>query len=1370
MLRKTRKTVSLLLAVMMAVSLFTMTPFTANAVSVTGFLDTSSGSATGYFTYENHFYKIEWSSIDGSQTVSLMLDISTTDGYLRAYRNNSTSSATYLYSTTSNTNHWAKTDFTNLTPGQSTHGYTSNRFIAAGSSSTNMTKVCTVTCVAANAPSWNWAGDYSACTATFTCSADSSLTATVDAQITTSGFNKTASVTFNNAPYSDTVYAGVTVTWVDGDGMTVKTDTVLYGETPSYSGTTPTKTATAQYSYTFTGWSPAIVPATADATYTAQFSETVNKYTITWANYDGTVLETDTDVEYGEMPVYDGAEPTRSAFGYFYRFFGWTPSVSAVTGDQTYTAYYAELPQRFRVTLYPVGGQINAGNVDNYAYGEGAVLPTDVTKEHYSFGGWYTNAQYQGDPVAEITTTDYGAKEFYAKWIPDGYRITYDLDGGTVAPANPPYYTYETETFVLNNPTRPGYTFLGWYGTGLYGTSDYVEIAQGSTGDRSYYAVWKANSYCIMFDKNSENATGTMDPQIFHYDENAKLLSAFAFTAQTGYHFIGWATAPDGAVAYTDEQPVRNLTTNDGETIILYAIYAPNTYTVHFEINNENADGTMADQNFVYDDAAKALTANAFHSTVDEFLGWATAPNGTVVYEDEEAVRNLTAVNGGTVTLYAKWRIQYRIWFDIDVFSCYIDANQGQGRVYRAFAGDTVRISVNNVTYEYTISVVDENNNSIAYNASTYTFVMPEKDVWINATAAKRMAYTDVLLDDFDSWEDVSYLYDAENPTVTPTVTVKDGETTLEEGVHYTLEITNNTGSPNEMVTATVTVTGIDANGYTGTATREFRISPRNIANCTIGGRLEAYDDGYGVYYPLCENVEVYFGDELLEIDSDYEVEIDYDDTFVVGQKYQATIVGRGDWSGSQTFEFTVIELAHTIVYDANGGSGEMEGDTVSNSNPHNYYLPYCDFNPPYGYKFAYWEVSCEPGAKDPGDYFSVPYIWSESDVQTIVITANWVEKDQYPVVLPEHMVAVSGVNPMGNAYKDDVITFRAADGYVASNVKANGVDLAATDGIYSFTVTEPVSVTADLVYACGVGAHSLTLNGSIGVNFYAYLLNATDAAYAVFTVDGKTVEVPIDLTKYEPYGDAVLYKFTCNVAAAQIDTRITGKIVNGDIESEEFTYSVQTYLTEAQQTMANDAAFMALAGALATYGYYANELFAANPAFAQHVLFDDGGFANVTAASLASYQAQIISEPDSLTYVGSSLVLQSETAIRHYFIATGSHAVSYFRFSLKNADNTWTDLTPVESGEYYYVEIPNISSADLGRTYTVRVLPKGIPPQDEGSIYNEWNYSAMSYVYKALTQYENGNARISDALAAAVKALTLYYQAADVYFAQQNG
>lgn len=132
------------------------------------------------------------------------------------------------------------------------------------------------------------------------------------------------------------------IKWVDGNGAVLKTDNLVYGATPSYSGATPTKTATAQYTYTFNNtWSPAVESVTGEATYTAQFNSTVNTYTVTWKNADETTLETDADVPYGATPSYDGETPTKEADdNYTYSFKGWLPEISAVTGDVTYTASY----------------------------------------------------------------------------------------------------------------------------------------------------------------------------------------------------------------------------------------------------------------------------------------------------------------------------------------------------------------------------------------------------------------------------------------------------------------------------------------------------------------------------------------------------------------------------------------------------------------------------------------------------------------------------------------------------------------------------------------------------------------------------------------------------------------------------------------------------------------------------------------------------------------------------------------------------------------------------------------------------------------------------------------------------------------------
>ena len=160
------------------------------------------------------------------------------------------------------------------------------------------------------------------------------------------------------ATYSSVVNE-YTITWVDGDGKTLKTEKVAYDEMPSYSGDTPTKKATPQYSYSFNEtWSPEIVAVTKDATYTAQFDSTVNKYTITFVNEDGTELQS-SEVEYGQTPSYTGETPTKAATAqHTYTFKAWSPEIVAVTGNATYTATYSETVNTYTVTWKNDNGDV----------------------------------------------------------------------------------------------------------------------------------------------------------------------------------------------------------------------------------------------------------------------------------------------------------------------------------------------------------------------------------------------------------------------------------------------------------------------------------------------------------------------------------------------------------------------------------------------------------------------------------------------------------------------------------------------------------------------------------------------------------------------------------------------------------------------------------------------------------------------------------------------------------------------------------------------------------------------------------------------------------------------------------------------------
>ena len=144
-----------------------------------------------------------------------------------------------------------------------------------------------------------------------------------------------------------------------------------------------------------------------------------NKYTVTYTDgVDGSEIFPDQKTEKllsgDKTPAFQGT-PTRTG----YTFDGWNPEVAdIVTANATYTAKWKI--NIYTVTLNTNGGAIASGkDVTSYTYGEGAALPTanDMTREGYTFEGWYADSSFSGTPVTEISSDDMGNKEFYAKWM-----------------------------------------------------------------------------------------------------------------------------------------------------------------------------------------------------------------------------------------------------------------------------------------------------------------------------------------------------------------------------------------------------------------------------------------------------------------------------------------------------------------------------------------------------------------------------------------------------------------------------------------------------------------------------------------------------------------------------------------------------------------------------------------------------------------------------------------------------------------------------------------------------------------------------------------------------------------------------------------
>ena len=164
-------------------------------------------------------------------------------------------------------------------------------------------------------------------------------------------------------------------------------------------------------------------------------------------------------------PASDGLTRPDGNTGNFFMWLGsngklYAPGAS-VPADVTELTVQWTAPT-YTVTLHANGGTINSGNVTGYTYGVGATLPTadDMTYTGHTFKGWYDNESLTGSPVTAIGGTETGNKEYWAKWEINQYTITVKPENGkadiTIT------QDYGTPITAPADPTREGYTFIGW--------------------------------------------------------------------------------------------------------------------------------------------------------------------------------------------------------------------------------------------------------------------------------------------------------------------------------------------------------------------------------------------------------------------------------------------------------------------------------------------------------------------------------------------------------------------------------------------------------------------------------------------------------------------------------------------------------------------------------------------------------------------------------------------------------------------------------------------------------------------------------------------------------------------------------------------
>lgn len=536
--------------------------------------------------------------------------------------------------------------------------------------------------------------------------------ATAQYSYTHLGWTPEIATVTGNAVYTATYNSTVnqyTVRFLNGENV-LQTGKLDYGATPSYTGATPTKAATDQYTYTFSNWSPAITTVTGNQDYAAQFSQTTNKYTILFKNDNGQTLQS-SEVEYGTLPVYTGATPTKDATAeYTYTFKDWGEDIVTVTGAKTYTATYTAAKNKYTVTFKNYDGtplqssQFEYGATPVYNGAE-PTRPDDAQYE-YHFSGWSPDISTVTDDVI-----------YTAQYVTDAvnYTITFNnWDGSLIT----------TKKFVYNampsytgaDPTRPAtaqytYTFKGW-------TPAFVAVTENKTYTAEYNAT--VNTYSITFVDDDNTPLKTLENVPYGETPSYGGTPTKAATAQYSYTFAGWTptiASVTGNATYkaTYNSTVRTYTITfiDGDGI------ATSEVLEYGEMPNEPANPTKtATTEYTYtfkgwDKPVVSVSGDAtytaqFNSQKNkytiQFVNW----NGAVLQSSAVEYGLLPSYTGIEPTKDSDAQYNYS-W------------TNGWDKAIETVKGDaTYTATFNHSLRSYTITFVNENGSELWKSAFDY--------------------------------------------------------------------------------------------------------------------------------------------------------------------------------------------------------------------------------------------------------------------------------------------------------------------------------------------------------------------------------------------------------------------------------------------------------------------------------------------------------------------------------------------------------------------------------------------------------------------------------------------------------------------------
>ena len=305
-------------------------------------------------------------------------------------------------------------------------------------------------------------------------------------------------------------------------------------------------------------------------------------------------------------------------------------------------------PNKYTVSFDANGGgtptQTSKSVTYDSTYG---TLPT-VSREGYTFAGWYT-ASSGGNKVTSSTTVKItAAQTLYAHWTANSYTVSFDANSGNTPNPTSKQVTYDSTYGDLATSTKTGYTFDGWYTASNGGDKIVSSTKVTKANNQTLYAHWTVNNYTVTFNANGGNTPSKTSKQVTYNSTYGEL----ATVTRTGYDFAGWYTQASGGNQISATSSV-NITTAQ----TLYAHWTPKTYNVTFNLNGGNTV-SQSSKTVTYDSNYGSLpTATRTGYTLE---GWYTQASGGTKIDTSTKVA-ITA----NQTLYAHWTAKtYTVTFN----------------------------------------------------------------------------------------------------------------------------------------------------------------------------------------------------------------------------------------------------------------------------------------------------------------------------------------------------------------------------------------------------------------------------------------------------------------------------------------------------------------------------------------------------------------------------------------------------------------------------------------------------------------------------------------------------------------------------------